>query len=69
MLNKVNLVNTEQAAKYLAISKRTLSNWRSIGFPLIPYLKIGRCIRYRLSDLDEYLNQNRISHTSMGSMS
>jgi len=55
MLNKQNLVSPEVAAEHLDVSARTLAKWRSIGSPNIPYSKVGRCVRYRISDLDAYL--------------
>ena len=55
MTNKQNLISAEQAADYLDVSTRTLANWRCRGFPNVPFSKIGRCIRYRLSDLDAYI--------------
>ena len=55
MTNKQNLISAEQAADYLGVSIRTMANWRSRGFPNLPYCKIGRCIRYRLADLDAYI--------------
>jgi excisionase family DNA binding protein len=57
-MNKVQLITPEQAADYLGVSTRTLANWRSLGFPNIPYSKIGRCIRYRLADLDDYITRH-----------
>jgi len=53
--NSSPLLTPEQAAEYLSVSTRTLANWRCIGSPNIPWLKVGRCVRYRLSDLDTYL--------------
>jgi excisionase family DNA binding protein len=50
-----NLITPENAANYLSVSVRTLAKWRSIGYPNIPYTKVGRCIRYKQSDLDAYL--------------
>jgi phage terminase Nu1 subunit (DNA packaging protein) len=53
--NQPSLISAEQAADYLNVTIRTLANWRSRGFPNLPYCKIGRCIRYRLADLDVYI--------------
>jgi excisionase family DNA binding protein len=50
-----SLISAEQAADYLGVSTRTMANWRCRGFPNIQYTKIGRCIRYRLSELDAYI--------------
>jgi len=55
MTNKQNLISAEQAADYLDVTARTLANWRCRSWPNIPYCKIGRCIRYRLADLDDYI--------------
>lgn len=58
MTTKQNLVTPEQAAKHLSVSVRTLAKWRSTGFPNIPYSKVGRCVRYRLSEIDVYIAKN-----------
>jgi len=56
-----NLIEPTQAAAYLKISLRTLAKWRSTGSPSIPYIKIGRCIRYRQADLDAYLAEHTVN--------
>ena len=49
-----NLLTEGDAAKYIGMSSKWLSNQRWLG--LGPnYLRIGRCIRYRVSELDEFL--------------
>jgi len=47
----------KEAANHLGVSVKTLSNWRSKNNkgPKIPYIKLGRSIRYRLSVLNKYL--------------
>lgn len=64
-MSKHDLISTEQAAKYLGVSTRTLANWRCFGTPNIPYSKIGRIIRYRLEDLDAYIEKH--SHNGVQS--
>jgi len=49
------LLSPYEAASYLNVSARTLANWRCIGTPNIPYSKVGRCVRYRIADLDTYV--------------
>ena len=63
LTKKQSLVSPEQAADYLSVTTRTLANWRSRGFPNVPFSKIGRCVRYRLSDLDAYITKN--SHNAV----
>lgn len=51
------LFNPPEAAEYIGISKDTLSVWRCTGRYAIPYIKVGRLIRYRRSALDDFLNR------------
>jgi excisionase family DNA binding protein len=49
------LLNTKQAANYLAVSNAFLERDRWAG-ARIPFIKIGsRAVRYRLSDLEDYI--------------
>ena len=45
------LINTEKAAELLSIPAATLTKWRSTGQVKIPFVKIGRQIKYRTTDL------------------
>ena len=53
MTNK--LLNEKQAAEHLTVSPGTLSVWRSTGRYNLPFVKVGRMVRYRLTDLDAWL--------------
>lgn len=44
------LLTDEEACNYLRIRQRQLYSWRMLG--VIPFIRIGRSIRYRLRDLD-----------------
>lgn len=48
-------LSERQAAALLDISPGTLSVWRSTGRYCIPFVKIGRKVRYRKSDLDAWI--------------
>jgi len=49
------LINEEGAAKLLTIKPKTLQAWRvNGGGP--PFIKIGRSVRYRMKDLEEFMN-------------
>jgi phage terminase Nu1 subunit (DNA packaging protein) len=63
LTKKQCLVPPEQAAEHLNVTTRTLANWRSRGTPNVPFSKIGRCVKYRLSDLDAYIAKN--SHNAV----
>jgi len=58
------LLNTKQAANYLAVSNAFLERDRWAG-ARIPFVKIGsRAVRYRLSDLDDYIEGSIRTSTS-----
>lgn len=57
------LLTTEQAAQYLGVSKAFLERDRWAG-ARIPFIKIGtRSIRYRLSDLEAYVEASIRTNT------
>lgn len=51
------LLDEHAAATYLDLKPGTLSVWRSTGRYAIPFVKIGRNVRYRRADLDAWLEQ------------
>ena len=58
------LLTTEQAAKQLHISPRTLNNARSTGTGIvIAYHKIGSRVFYKQSDIEAYIENNTLTHT------
>ena len=46
-----DLLDDKAAAAMLDVSPGTLSVWRSTGRYALPFLKIGRKVRYRRADL------------------
>ncbi len=50
-----NLLDEKAAAELLDVSPGTLSVWRSTGRYALPFLKVGRKVRYRRSDLMAWL--------------
>ena len=59
------LFDAYEAAHYLDLHPGTLSNWRlqDIG---PTYIRVGRNIRYLKSDLDQWLQSQRVASASMG---
>ena len=52
---QTTLLNTTQAAHYLGLSKAFLERDRWAGAK-VPFIKIGsRAVRYRLQDLEKYI--------------
>jgi excisionase family DNA binding protein len=49
------LLSTQDAADYLGAQPHTLEIWRATGRHKIPFIKVGRLVRYRGADLDAWL--------------
>lgn len=56
-------IDDKQAAIVLGAKASTLSVWRSTGRYNLPYMKVGRLVRYRLSDLADFLARRTLDHT------
>jgi hypothetical protein len=56
---QIQLLSTPQAAKFLNVSIAFLERDRWAG-ARIPFVKVGsRAVRYRLDDLEAYIDTNR----------
>lgn len=51
------LMTRKEAADYLGVKSRTLEIWASTGRHCIPYVRIGREVRYRRADLDRLVDR------------
>ncbi len=58
-----DLLDEKAAAQFLDNSPGTLSVWRSTGRYNLPFIKIGRNVRYRRADLVAWL-EKRTRETS-----
>ncbi|MBI4444319.1 MAG: helix-turn-helix domain-containing protein [Acidobacteria bacterium] len=50
------LMTIDQAARYLSIAKPTLYHW--VSDRRIPFVKMGRLVRFRRCDLDRFILKN-----------
>ena len=50
----------EEAAAYLGLSVNTLANWASTKKFTLPYHRAGRSVRYRKSDLDDFVESGKV---------
>ncbi len=67
-MNAVSLVSNplltrEEAAEYLNVRPQTLALWATTGRYDLPMVRVGRRVRYRLSDLDRWIAKRTVSHT------
>jgi hypothetical protein len=53
------ILNEHEAASILGLAVQTMRNARHARAGC-PYIKIGRSVRYLLSDVEDYLMKNRI---------
>lgn len=60
MENQNFVINEKVAAAHLGISVQTLRNWRHLRKGPT-YCKIGRAVRYRTSDLEEFVENSMIN--------
>jgi predicted DNA-binding transcriptional regulator AlpA len=69
-MNESKLLKTSDAAIYLTVSKAFLERDRWAGAK-VPFIKIGsRAVRYRVSDLEAYVeSQVRLSTSHQGGSS
>jgi len=54
-----SLLTSVQVAELLAVSTKTLANWRYKG--KIPYFKLNGLVRYRLEEIHAWLEDGQIS--------
>jgi len=58
---KTDLLDTEAAAALLDVKRGTLEAWRlNKRYPL-PYVRVGRNVRYRRRDLIEFIEKRMVS--------
>ena len=52
-----DLLSEQEAREFLDTSPGTLSVWRSTGRYSLPFVKIGRKVRYRRADLEAWIEK------------
>ncbi len=52
-----DLLDEQAAARLLTVAPGTLGVWRSTGRYNLPFLKVGRMVRYRRADLIAWLEK------------
>jgi predicted site-specific integrase-resolvase len=51
------LLREKEAARVLGVAPNTLAQWRFTGKVNLTYVKLGTNIRYRMGDLQDFINQ------------
>jgi len=55
--NEKEILTEREAQDYFKVSAKTMYNYRSKG---LSYIQVGKAIRYKKSDLDEFINKHTI---------
>jgi hypothetical protein len=55
------ILNEQEAAKFIGVTVHALRAWRWRKKEGPKYLKLGSCVRYRLRDLESYLESRVVS--------
>jgi len=58
------LLSSEETSEILGVNIKSLSNSRYTRTGMvIPYIKLGKIIRYKESDIRAYIEANTLNHT------
>lgn len=59
-----SMLTASEAANFLGVTVGTLEVWRSTGRHGITYIKIGRKVRYKIEDLEQFIVSRTFTNTS-----
>lgn len=54
------LITPYEVSELLGVKIETLASWRCTEVVKIPYVKIGSCVRYKLTDIEYYIEEHTI---------
>lgn len=54
------LLTTTEAAALLGVERGTLEVWRATKRYGLPYIKVGRLVKYRKTDVQEFIDRRRV---------
>ena len=59
-MQDTTLLTPGQVASFLGIAPETLNVWRCTQRYHLPYIKVGRLVRYRKTDVEHFIDSNSI---------
>ncbi len=60
------LLTEDEAAALLKLQPATLATWRVRGRPHLPFVRVGRCVRYRQEDITAFIARHTRRSTGKG---
>ena len=58
------LLTRDEAADFLGLKPQTLAVWHSLGKDVPRMVKMGRSVRYRISDLEQWIEGRTVRTTA-----
>jgi excisionase family DNA binding protein len=58
-MNPDQLITRRQAAEFLGCKENTLAVWATNQRYDLPFYKVGRLVKYKLSDLENFIDKNQ----------
>ncbi len=55
-----DLLTRQQAAEFLGLKPQTLAVWATTGRYSLPFVRVGRSVRYRRSQLEQFLARRTV---------
>lgn len=60
-MNKRILLSPDEVSGILGVTPHTLAVWRSEGRYNLPYIKVGRLVRYPVESIECFLNERTVT--------
>ena len=56
------LLSRKEAAEMLGVKDTTLATWHTTNRYPLPVIKVGKLAKYRISDINRFLERRAVSH-------
>lgn len=60
-----SLVRSKYVENLLGVTAHTLAVWRSTGRYNLPFVKVGKSVRYKLADVHAFLEERTVQRMSL----
>ena len=57
--NPTQLLSRKSAAEFLGVQENTLAVWATNKRYNLPFYKVGRLVKYKISDLENFIQENQ----------
>lgn len=65
--NPTQLLTRKLAAEFLGVQENTLAVWATNKRYNLPFYKVGRLVKYKISDLEKFISENQKGGTGNAS--